>query len=282
MPSCYTLVFTKGGKEREDRVMRGITKIRGILFWLLIVFTAVLFNACGGGGGGDGSGSGSGSALALGSWSGNGVSFTLNEGSYWISDLSVTYGGHAIGTICSYDYTITQKFGTNIPVANNSFVHESNGLKIEGLFVSATSAEVEVTWSHYNGQCDATEAGNDVLYADHGDVPTLPQAGDWSGISGFGEIELLVSPDSTAIESIVLTYIDFTCGNVTSNGSITITSSWPISNGQFSADLNLDITQDRTMKITGTFDDSGTYVSGTYEADYSGTICDGTWDASPE
>ena len=267
--------------------MKDILRNRRSLIVLLMVFLAFLLNACSGGGHTAGGGApppppSPPSALALGAWSGNGINFTLNEGSYWISDLSVTYGGHATGTICSYDYTITQKIGTNIPVENNSFVYESLGLTIEGLFISATSAEVEVTWSHYNGQCDATEAGNDVLYADHGDVPTLPQAGDWTGISGFGEIELVVSPDSTAIESIVLTYIDFTCGNDTSNGSITITSSWPISNGQFSADLNLDITQDRTMKITGTFDDSGTYVSGTYKADYNGIICDGTWDASPE
>jgi hypothetical protein len=254
----------------------------------------VLFSACGGGG--NGSDNPSGGALTTGNWSGSGVSFTLIEGSYWISDLSVTYSGSATGTICSFNYTKTETMGTDIlveldAVTNNwIFSYDSPDspfldladLTIEGVFTSGTSAELELTWSFYDDVCDVTVTGSDVLYADHGDGPSPPVAGDWSGTSGFGEIELVVSPDSTAIETIVIRYIDFTCGNVTSNGSITITSSWPISSGQFSADLNLDIAENRTMKITGTFDDSGTYVSGTYEADYDGILCDGTWDASPE
>jgi hypothetical protein len=36
------------------------------------------------------------------------------------------------------------------------------------------------------------------------------------------------------------------------------------------------------MNIRGTFDDSGTAVSGTYEYDFDGTICPGTWEATPE
>ena len=46
------------------------------------------------------------------------------------------------------------------------------------------------------------------------DGPTLPVAGEWGGISGFGEIELVVTPDSTGIESIVVTFSDFSCSNV--------------------------------------------------------------------
>ena len=115
------------------------------------------------------------------------------------------------------------------------------------------------------------------------DGPTLPVAGEWGGISGFGEIELVVTPDSTGIESIVITFNDFSCGNTISNGSITFTGSWPISNGEFTADLDWTGTAgDREMNIMGTFDDSGTYVSGTYEADHDGTICAGIWEASPE
>jgi hypothetical protein len=92
-----------------------------------------------------------------------------------------------------------------------------------------------------------------------------------------------VASDSTEIESIALTFNDFSCGGVITNGTITQTGSTAISNGQFTANIDWTGTLgDRTMEIIGTFDDSGTSASGTYEADYDGTICDGTWDASPE
>jgi hypothetical protein len=108
------VVFSKGGKGKEDSFMNGILRIRRVLFAFLIVFMTVLFSACGGGG--NGSDNPSGGALTTGNWSGSGVSFTLIEGSYWISDLSVTYSGSATGTICSFNYTKTETMGTDILV----------------------------------------------------------------------------------------------------------------------------------------------------------------------
>ena len=269
--------------------MKDILSIRRVIKVLLIVIMAVLLYSCGGGGNGDDPvPSSGGDVLTLGSWSGNGVSFTLSEGSYWINDLSVTYSGSATGTICRFDYNITETIGADIPAELDAvtddwiFSYDSPELTIEGVFTSGTSAELELTWSFYNDVCDVTVTGNDVLYADQ--TSAFPVAGNWRGPSGFGEIELVVASDSTEIESIAITLNDFSCGGVISNGTITQTGSTAISNNQFTA--NIDWTNNagdgRSMEIIGTFDDSGTSASGTYEADYDGTLSNGIWDAEPE
>jgi hypothetical protein len=118
------------------------------------------------------------------------------------------------------------------------------------------------------------------LHETDGEVSSPPTPGEWSGLAGFGQIELVVNPNSTAIETIVLNFIDFNCGILTSNLTLTATSLWVISNGQFTADFIIGGRDE--MNIIGTFDDSGTAVSGTYRYNFEGTICTGTWNASPE
>ena len=55
--------------------------------------------------------------------------------------------------------------------------------------------------------------------------------GSWSGSGGFGAIDFFVEPDSTGLESITITFIEFRCGGVKLNGSIKKTgSSLTISN----------------------------------------------------
>ena len=73
------------------------------------------------------------------------------------------------------------------------------------------------------------------------DEPTLPVAGEWGGSSGFGEIELVVNSDGTGIEKIGLYFDDFTCGIATFTDFTLEVSGfvWAISNGQFTAELDL-------------------------------------------
>jgi hypothetical protein len=115
---------------------------------------------------------------ALGSWSGADISFTLNQGSFLIDNLSVNYSGQITGANCSgttYDYNHQFSSDTTIQVLDNTFTIEtpvppegtSPELKITGKFTSATTAEVDVSWSTYNSICDAWEQGSDVYYADH-------------------------------------------------------------------------------------------------------------------
>ncbi len=135
----------------------------------IVIFLIAVFGCGGGGGGGDGGGGGvpPDTELALGSWSGNGISFTVNQGSYLVDDLSVTYSGRAVGTICSYNYETTSNIGTSMLVENNSFSYDTDSLSIDGIFIDKNSAEIDVNWSKYNPNCDATESGSGVYYADY-------------------------------------------------------------------------------------------------------------------
>ena len=114
-----------------------------------------------------------------------------------------------------------------------------------------------------------------------GDSPACPTPGEWSGSADFGELSFTVNDTSTGINVITFNWIDFTCGNVTRNGSITVSVStpWPITDSQFTIEY-IDSFDDFEIILSGTFDETCTNVSGTWVADSLGTICSGTWDAS--
>jgi hypothetical protein len=113
-------------------------------------------------------------------------------------------------------------------------------------------------------------------------------SGDWSGSAGFGEFSFTVDSTSTRIMKITFDWIDFKCGaGATMNGGWT--TLYPIPrpityDGQFpTVEETLLATGDPSSEfsMSGTFDASGTYASGTYEAVVFGTTCSGTWNASP-
>jgi len=108
--------------------------------------------------------------------------------------------------------------------------------------------------------------------------PTQPLPGEWTGSAGFGELSFTVDSTSTGITEITFTFINFTCGLVTKNGSIKIApgTPWPIADRQFTIESTFD--PNFEMTLIGTFDNTGTNVSGTYEAVLFGKTCSGTWD----
>lgn len=116
---------------------------------------------------------------------------------------------------------------------------------------------------------------------DDGVAPTVPSTqplpGEWTGSAGFGELSFIVDPTSTGITEITFTFYNFTCGGVTKNGSIKIEGMpWPIADRQFTIESTFD--PNFEMTLIGTFDNTGTNVSGTFEAVLFGTTCSGTWD----
>jgi hypothetical protein len=108
-----------------------------------------------------------------------------------------------------------------------------------------------------------------------------PLLGTWTGSAGFGELSFIVNATGTGITEITYTWIDFSCGGFVRNGSIRVTrtSPWPITNNQFIIENtfgpNFEVT------LNGTFNQTGTNVSGNWEAVSNGTTCSGTWNASP-
>ena len=158
-------------------------------------------------------------------------------------------------------------------------------------FNHVTVDDVTVSSAHnYNGAADMTGSVtlNDRLEEhqynlwDEQDGGHIPKPGTWSGIAGFGEIDFIVTSDRTGIEYIRIFFIDFKCDNATLNGAITFSrfsQPWAINDGKFEAELQ--ISQEKEITIKGTFADTDNSVTGSYESNFNGTICTGTWDASP-
>jgi hypothetical protein len=116
------------------------------------------------------------------------------------------------------------------------------------------------------------------------DEPLAPVPGEWVGSPGDLTIDFVVASNGDGLEEIKIKFNDFSCGGITSNGSITISSShpYPITNSSFEEDFVLDpVDRQQTITIEGSFDSSGEFASGTYEAVFYSETCTGTWDASP-
>ena len=122
------------------------------------------------------------------------------------------------------------------------------------------------------------------LYETEDPIPSPPTSGEWSGTAGFGEIDFVVNAEGNGIEEVTITFKDYKCGIVTSNGTLNVSFNPPssIDKGYVAFDFDLDPPPaDETLTMEGTFNTIGTSISGTYEADFYGTICTGTWSASP-
>lgn len=139
-------------------------------------------------------------------------------------------------------------------------------------------SDVDTGWFECAGNYSIT----DMYVQPYGGTNGTPVEGLWTGTSDFGEIEFEVSSDGNYIEKLKIIFVDFSCGIVAStSGSITFSKSpgWSISDGEFSMHVTLSQTQNREMDITGFFGNGGTDATGTYTADYDGTICQGAWEA---
>lgn len=105
-----------------------------------------------------------------------------------------------------------------------------------------------------------------------------PRTGDWTVLTDFGKFVITVGCNGTCITDIIYTWSNFHCDGVTYvSGSIHSmrTGGWAITDRTFSIVTSLGTSQ--TMTIVGTFNQSGSEVSGTYSANIYGTICSGVW-----
>ena len=101
----------------------------------------------------------------------------------------------------------------------------------------------------------------------------------WIGPAGFGTFELITGKDLTEIKQLKFIFSKFSCGGVTKNGTLALSLSVPISNKLFSHTVTFS--PDFKMTITGAFNVSGDFASGTWEALSYGMTCRGIWEASP-
>jgi hypothetical protein len=109
-------------------------------------------------------------------------------------------------------------------------------------------------------------------------------SGQWEGSGNFGAVEFEVSSDSNGIESIEVIFSDYTCGNTTNNGSISINYGTPymIDNRNIDIEIKLGgIGTTDYIALEGTFEATGDYISGDFELDNGGAVCSGSWEAEP-
>jgi hypothetical protein len=171
-------------------------------------------------------------------------------------------------------------WGSCSPVDKDIIVFESPSALSTSLINIMPVFDVDKNWY----KCAGKYAITDMSLGSDSDGDDSPVPGRWKGTAGFGEIELLITSNGDGIEEIKLTFINFSCGNVSSaSGSITFQSStsWEISDRTFTVDLEISPSSNREITIEGIFNDNGDSVTGTFNANYDGTECTGAWSASP-
>jgi hypothetical protein len=119
-------------------------------------------------------------------------------------------------------------------------------------------------------------------------TPALPQPGEWTissaGSSQFSLSGFTVNPDSTGITKVYYHFKECECMGVQLSGDVESSRDpvWPITGSQFTVDLDVRIQYgpDWDLVIEGSFDETGTHASGTWEVSVEGTTCQaGTWEA---
>jgi PKD repeat protein len=103
--------------------------------------------------------------------------------------------------------------------------------------------------------------------------------GDWHAPTAFGSVDFTVNPQGTAITFFRFSFVDYACGPVSGSWTTEISGgTWPITNRQFSFDYTFG---SERYVFAGTFSDSGTEASGTWDVTFYGTTCSGTWQGAP-
>jgi hypothetical protein len=111
-------------------------------------------------------------------------------------------------------------------------------------------------------------------------VPTgsSPMSGDWTASTDFGQLAFTVDPDGGNVTTAVIVVTHWTCGGTTLTTQLQSLSQWPISDGQFGGNVNLN-GNFHTMTIIGAYDETNDQFIGTWEEDAHGTTCSGEWES---
>jgi hypothetical protein len=103
--------------------------------------------------------------VKTGKWTGTGISFSVEGNPLKITNLEFSYNGHATGSLCSFDYESGGSFDQVTELSGNAFETEINTFTISGSFTNDSIAEIEISWTNYDSNCDANYSGNQIYMA---------------------------------------------------------------------------------------------------------------------
>ena len=110
----------------------------------------------------------------------------------------------------------------------------------------------------------------------------MVKAGKWEATTDtLGSFVFNVSEDGRAINIVNFTFMEFSCGGVTTSGrgGSSNQNPSPIADGQFSISTTAALMD---FVINGEFEPNGTNASGSWRAVSEGTVCTGKWEAKPQ
>jgi len=105
-----------------------------------------------------------------------------------------------------------------------------------------------------------------------------PMSGDWNANPDFGELSFTVDPDGKNITTAVISMKSWKCGGTILSTELQSLSQWPISDGQFGGNVNLN-GNFHTMTIIGAYDKDKKQFIGKWEQDAHGALCSGEWES---
>ena len=103
-----------------------------------------------------------------------------------------------------------------------------------------------------------------------------PRPGEWTASTGTSKFSFGFTVDDTSTNIPIIS-----CSYHRSTYSMTFSTPWPITDGQFTIEWP-EVPTNSDIVIQGSFDETGTHASGTWEISVQGTDDrqTGTWEAS--
>jgi len=189
----------------------------------------------------------------------NGATFTLGETITFTGSGDDHEDGPLTGSSLVWTSFIDGQIGTG-----TSFTRDDLSAGTHNINLTATDSEGGTTTAGV--QITVLEAGTIV-------------PGNWHAPTEFGSLDFTVNPQGTAITRFLFSFADYECGSVSGSWtSETTGGTWLITERQFTFETSGSWYE---YVLTGTFDETGTGATGTWDVTLQGTTCSGTWQGAP-
>lgn len=226
----------------------------------------------------------------IGIWTGEDISFTVLEDPLAVANIQAKIEGHAEGTKCSFNYETSSMLPAYAEVDKNTFSFESSLYTIDGKFTSNEKAELTISWSLYNSNCDANYSGSKTYFAAYDPEANVPidttSAESDSTVDVTGAWDVVMTT-TISINNTPVTF-DYTTQMTLIQTDSIVTGTFGtegVIEGEISGIVQENIftfTIEQTVPCEGLFEGTGTIESSGKKCngEFSGSDCDGARDVS--